>query len=69
MAITRTYTAPIREDRLTWRERIAELKRIYGGSRPEVRMTAIGWQPDPSYKEVSGTKPREYSKVVRKAKP
>lgn len=30
---------------MSWRERWAELKRIYGGQKREVRLTAVGWNP------------------------
>ena len=52
---------------MTWRERWAELKRIYGGHHREVRLTAVGWQPgedwiqDPN--SPSGT--TEFYRVVR----
>ena len=56
---------------MTWRERWAELKRIYGGDRHrEVRHTAVGWNPgewieDPQ-PTPSGT--HEYYTVVRAGK-
>lgn len=60
-------------DEPTTSERLTELHRIFvtGPGRGEVRRTAVGWQPDPSYAETKGktaSGQREYSKVERKAK-
>lgn len=50
-------------DSISFRERLAELKRIYITPRPRAyQLTAIGWQPDPTYKQVNG---REYTKEVK----
>lgn len=68
--LPRLLPHPIQSDRITLRERVAELKRIWitGPGRDEVRETAIGWKPDDSFVEVKGTYPREYTKVIRKAR-
>lgn len=52
---------------MTWRERWQELKRIYGGQKCEVRLTAVGWNPG-GWTEVEGPTPsgnREYYIVVQ----
>lgn len=54
---------------MTWRERWAELKRIYNGEKREIRGTAVGWQPDAGYQEDTCPTPsgeREFYRVVSK---
>jgi len=56
-------------DRITWRERWSELKRIYGGEKREVRYTAIGWQPSKNWiesQEPTASGNREFYIVARK---
>ncbi len=54
-------------ERVTWRERLHELHRVYSGAaqRAEVRMTSIGYDRDPS--TASGRV--EAYVIARKAKP
>ena len=61
-------------DRLTLRERLENLRYVYGTKRIRVPKvwTAVGWKPDDSFtrrlfRTASGE--REYSKPVKKVKP
>jgi hypothetical protein len=50
------------------KERLAELKRIYGGHHREVRLTAVGWQPGEGWTEDPGPTPSgspEFYRVIR----
>ena len=58
-------------DRLTLRERLENLRYVYGTKRiraPKV-WTAVGWKPDDSFtrvRETTASGEREYSKLVNK---
>lgn len=67
ITIARRKTYPVYSDRLTLRERFAELRRIYSGAaqRAEVRLTHIGFDSDPT--TASGRV--ETFVIVREAKP
>lgn len=60
-------------NRLSWIERWHEFKRVWFGPRKkrgEVRLTAVGWQPDSTYQLDCKPTPSgnvEYYKVIRES--
>jgi len=56
------------DNKPTIKERLREIWRIWNQPAREVRQTAIGWQPDESYRLTGYTSDGtpEYSKIIRK---